>query len=342
MRKGWIESFFGYLRRRMISQFFSAAQLGKNDWWRYLVGFLLVFMGIAVIGYIPMLIVIFLKVFRGEIDDTDLQYFLNSLDFQFVQIGNNFGIFLLLLSFLISLLILIWVLKTFHHRSIRTVIHGMESIRWGRIGFAFALWFGFSVITEVISYTLDPDLYQFQFDLKTFLPLLIISLTLIPIQTSFEELLFRGYLLQGLALSGMKLIWPLILTSIGFGLMHGMNPEVQEFGAGKMMIYYIGSGILLGVLTIMDDGLELALGTHAATNFFAATCVTFESAALKTDALFKVTEINLDLTLIGFIILSSLFILICSWKYKWTHWSRLLEPAKFSNQNSQIEGNEIA
>ena len=34
------------------------------------------------------------------------------------------------------------------------------------------------------------------------------------------------------------------------------------------MIYYIGTGFLFGIMTLMDEGTELALGFHAANNLF--------------------------------------------------------------------------
>jgi hypothetical protein len=30
-----------------------------------------------------------------------------------------------------------------------------------------------------------------------------------------------------------------------------------------MFVYYIGTGLFLGILTLMDEGMELALGFHA-------------------------------------------------------------------------------
>ena len=86
-----------------------------------------------------------------------------------------------------------------------------------------------------------PEEYVFNFKWRTFLPLLFLGTLLIPIQTSTEELLFRGYLLQGFGVLFKNRWLPLILTSVLFVGLHYANPEVDQFGLG-IMFYYIGTG----------------------------------------------------------------------------------------------------
>ena len=50
----------------------------------------------------------------------------------------------------------------------------------------------------MIDYQSSPENYVFNFELKPFLILVAIAIILIPLQTSFEEYLFRGYLMQGI------------------------------------------------------------------------------------------------------------------------------------------------
>ena len=67
--------------------------------------------------------------------------------------------------------------------------------------------------------------------------------------------------------------FPLVMTSLVFGLMHIFNPEVSKMGY-IVLVYYIGTGLFLGLMTLMDEGLELALGFHAANNLIGALLVT--------------------------------------------------------------------
>ncbi len=58
----------------------------------------------------------------------------------------------------------------------------------------------------------------------------MLVILLLPIQTSAEEYLFRGYLMQGIGIISGNRWLPLILTSLAFGLMHYANPEIAKFG----------------------------------------------------------------------------------------------------------------
>ena len=59
----------------------------------------------------------------------------------------------------------------------------------------------------ITGYLISPENYEINFKLKEFLILLIIAVCLIPIQTSVEEIVFRGYLMQGLAIGSIVDLW---------------------------------------------------------------------------------------------------------------------------------------
>ena len=52
------------------------------------------------------------------------------------------------------------------------------------------------------------------------------------------------------------------------------------------MPQYIVFGLIFGIITILDDGIEAAMGAHAANNIFLCIMVTNESSALQTPALY--------------------------------------------------------
>ena len=118
---------------------------------------------------------------------------------------------------------------------------------------------------------------------------------------------------------------PLFLTSVIFGLLHGANPEVEKLG-WIMMIYYIGTGLLLGVFALMDEGIELSLGFHAANNIIAAVLVTSNWAAFQTDALFiDIAEPTVDFEFfLPFILFYPIVVFVFSKKYGWTNWKEKL------------------
>lgn len=232
--------------------------------------------------------------------------------------------------------LLFWV-KYIHQQSLRSFTTSRTKVDWKRIFFAFSLWGVFIVATVLISYYNNPENYLYNFKPIPFLIFLFLALILIPLQTSFEEYFFRGYLIQGLGLATKSRWFPFLFTSIAFGLMHIANPEVGKMGY-IILIYYIGTGFFLGILTLMDEGLELALGFHAANNLFGALLVTSDWSAFQTHSVFKdVAEpsAGFDVILPVFVVFPIL-LFVFSRKYGWKNWKqKLFGPLKIvENTNS--------
>jgi hypothetical protein len=162
---------------------------------------------------------------------------------------------------------------------------------------------------------------------------------MIPLQTSFEEYLFRGYLMQGIGVLAKNRWLPLIITSVVFGGLHLANPEVDKLG-NVIMIYYIGTGFFLGIMTLMDEGMELALGFHAGNNLITALLVTADWTVFKTNSIFKdISEPSAGFDVVApVLILYPIFLLIIAWRYKWRDWAGKLfgkveEPIVLTEEN---------
>ena len=117
----------------------------------------------------------------------------------------------------------------------------------------------------------------------------------------------------------------LFITSIVFGSLHFSNPEVQKLGLG-VMAYYIGTGLFLGILTLMDDGIELALGFHASNNIMTALLVTSSWTVFQTESiLIDISEPTLGgETFFSLFILYPGFIFLMSRKFNWSGWKNKL------------------
>ena len=176
-----------------------------------------------------------------------------------------------------------------------------------------------------VDYMISPEDYIWNFKPVQFSVLLLISIVFLPIQTSMEELLFRGYLMQGFGTWFKKSFVALILTSVIFGLLHGLNPEVEKLG-WISMVYYIGTGLVLGIFTLMDEGTELSLGFHAANNIVAAVLVTANWTVFQTDALLIDTSepsVGWEMFM-PVLVLYPIVLYIFSNKYGWTNWKEKL------------------
>jgi len=289
----------------------------KKEWWRYALGFVIIALSYG-LGQIPLILAWIEKIGLEGMQNTPQRDLIRILD-------DNSTLFFSLLIFVFVLFGILIVLQI-HSQSFKQLVTGRNSISWKRILFSFLLLTVFIVISTIIDYVMNPQDFVWNFQLQPFIILLAIAVVLLPIQTSVEEFVFRGYLMQGLA-SVTNTRWvPLIFSALIFGAMHFSNPEVDELGI-YAKVFYIGTGLFLGILTLMDDGMELALGFHAANNLITALLVTANYTVIQTPAILKYTvkpEPGLSV-IVPLLVLYPVLLFIFAKKYKWTNWKgRLL------------------
>jgi membrane protease YdiL (CAAX protease family) len=238
-------------------------------------------------------------------------------------INGTFVMVLFPLSFM--LFIVLFYNKFIQNNSFRILTTSRTKIDWSRVFFSFGLWGCITILTTIIGYYSAPEDFVIQFNLEKFAVFFVLAVVLIPFQASFEEYLFRGHMLQGLGLATKTRWVPLLVTSFLFGIMHIANPEVDKMGM-IIMFYYIGTGLFLGILTLMDEGLELALGFHAANNLVGALLVTSDWSAFQTHSILKdvsVPSANFQI-FIPILIIFPILLYIFSKKYKWSNWKEKL------------------
>ena len=241
------------------------------------------------------------------------------------EIGVNGTFFLLVAPLSFMLFFVLFYNKFIQNNSLRVLTTSRPKIDWSRFFFSFGVWGGITIVTTLISYFTTPEDFVMQFNPEKFAIFLVLALILIPMQTSFEEYLFRGHMLQGLGLATKTRWVPLLVTSFLFGIMHIANPEVDKMGM-IIMFYYIGTGLFLGILTLMDEGLELALGFHAANNLVGALLVTSDWSAFQTHSILKdisIPSANFQI-FIPILIIFPILLYIFSKKYKWSNWNEKL------------------
>lgn len=315
--------------------FFSKAREGDNHIVMYIITILVVLVA-HIIGQMPVFIALMLGLKSQGLEQDEIaekvSEFNENPNFEDFGVDSNLGFFLLLLGFVSSLIVLYLMVKKVHKKNFNDVIKPSRTIRWSKILYAFVLWMVLTSIFELILYVAGWNEYIFQFDLAKFIPLLLIALIVLPLQTSFEEIFFRGYLLQGLSILSKNKWVPILLTSLAFGLMHSANPEVSKYGFWNMQFYYVSVGLFLAIITVMDDSLELALGIHAATNIYSSTFVGYQGSAIQTASIFSSTTLDTTIMNIGFIAIAIIFYLIVSKKYAFPSIKYLNEQLHFENQ----------
>ena len=316
--------------------YFKKATSGENHILWYILGFFTVCFAYLFLGQIPLFLVQWYKVGADQtIGADDVEKFYETMDFTLLNIDTNVGLILMILVFIVAMMALMLVVKYFHKRPFKFLITPNKQINYKKIFWAFGFWFIMGLVFEGIIALIYPETYYLNFKPLSWLFLLVICIVLLPIQTSFEELFLRGYLMPGISLLTKDKLIPLLITSVLFGLIHGMNPEIEKFGFWTMQLYYVGAGLFLGLITILDDSLELALGVHAATNVFGAAFFSYNGGVLQTDSIIKSTEINPYIMIATFMSAALIFMIVSNKKYKWNGFSRLFQPIGIEESPNQ-------
>ena len=274
----------------MNNTFIDIARTGKNGFWLYVAGFVIVMVA-AVVFSLPVILVTDLKTQKPTVPA-----------YQYMAVA--------ILQF-IGIIIGLWfVMKYLHQRPFKTLITPLAEINWRRIALSAGLWFSITIVVELLFYALYPEMYSFTLKIADFMPALVVGVIMIPIQSTAEELLFRGYLLQGI---GMKNIWVgIIITGVFFGLAHGLNPETEKVGFALGMSYYISVGLFFALLAIFDKKLELPIGIHAANNVYSFLIVSYPDSVLPSPSIFSLNELNFPLMIVGWVITMVVYVFLAN------------------------------
>lgn len=290
-------------------EFIDQASTGKSNFFSYLTG-IFVIIGLFLLGNSALFFYMNFQYPNERIDSWTQSKITDTL-------GKTELLFWLTFPFALVFFGLILHINRVHGRPVSTIFTGKVKFNWKRTFFSFGLVSVILAFSLVLQSWFSLDL-KFQFDIQKFLPLLLVSLIMLSIQTTCEEVIFRSYLMQGLKNRLRSNKAAVLISGVMFGAIHAGNPEIHAIGY-HILIYYIAVGIFLGLITLFDNGMELAIGYHAANNIFAAIVVTNDWQAFQTDALFLDTSqpgFAWDVILGMFVVLPFIFY-VFSKKYNW-------------------------
>lgn len=282
-----------------MSKYLEVAHQGRNEWWRYLSSFPAILAIWFVVGSIPVMLLMTYVSMDGDpgtgFSATGFTGIPTILEFIFTM--SSF------IPFLVGTLLAV---RFIHARSLKSLVTGESHIRWRRIFAGAGVWLLIAALISTIESLLFPGRYVLTFQPAALLVFVVIALILIPIQTSAEELFFRGYLLQWMGLR-LKNKWVLsLLNGALFFLPHIANPEMAVDSLLIGLGYFV-FGFFLALITLQDNGMELALGVHAANNLFAAVFANYTVTALPSPALFTIQTLDPAYGLISLMIGATVF-----------------------------------
>jgi len=263
------------------------------------------------IGSLPLIV----SMLRNPSAITDLAD--NPTDLSPLGLDPNISFIYMLIPFVVGLAAFVILVRPLNGRTIMTVVNGTGKFRWNRFFISAGIWIAVSALYLLINIKIDPENFSLNNVSASLIPLIIISVIFIPFQAAFEEVLFRGYLMQGFTVMLRNRLFPLVMTSVLFGLMHSLNPEVEEFGFLIMIPQYILFGLIFGIITILDDGIESAIGIHTANNAFLCIMITNKSSALQTPAIWVQHTIHPWTEFVAMILMGTIVILVLGKIFKW-------------------------
>ena len=215
----------------------------------------------------------------------------------------------------------IWlVIKLLHRKDLTQVVTGRASFDYNRVLYAMGVgsclylaWF----LVELFVFRADP---RFQAPNPwEYLTFFLFAIVLVPYQAAFEEIFFRGYILQRLVLFSRNRLFLVLLSAILFVLPHLPNPEPWAYGVVPYVVSLLLIGSFLTLVTLLDGGIELAVGYHALNNLFISLVANTEVSALQAPSLFVVPVDRYELfpTILVELVMYGLAILVFNHKYNW-------------------------
>ncbi|KAM3098876.1 CPBP family intramembrane glutamic endopeptidase [Phormidesmis sp. 146-12] len=278
------------------STYVEAARWGKHRGWRYVLGLVVILFAWLVVGSGASVLVAF--ALGGQADPSGLglvEYYL------FVTVS--------FLPFLAGVLIAVSLV---HRRHPRTLVTARKRIDWHRVGHGFVAWFvPYCLIGGLGQYLFYPDTFSFNSDLLTFALFVPIALVLTAIQTTTEELFFRGYIVQGASLIWSNRVFLAIVPAVIFTLPHLLNPEAIAGGWLTVFSnYFLVPGLLWTVVSLIDGTTELAIGVHFANNIGGALLFDITGSALPSPALFTISEYHATYGALAVLVAAPVFLAI--------------------------------
>ncbi len=238
---------------------FAAASLAAPALWRLLAAVVLVLGGLIVLG----LAIGAAALTLGLRDTTPAM---------FQGFETPTSALFILASFLVWRPAIWTAVRVFCSRTYRSLFGPDGRVAWRQFvaGLLFAA--GFALVSTGVAWALVGAPIRTDLSALPWLGFAAIALPLIYIQSSAEELLFRGLILQHMAARfGAFWAWGLV-PSVLFGLLH-WDPDGYGVAAWMVLVITGLTGLVFALVTAATGNLGLAMGLHFGLNVYALLLV---------------------------------------------------------------------
>lgn len=320
-----IEKKEGIATEAKEATYVEAARWGKHRWWRYLLGLVTILFAWMVLANVASALVAF------ALGGQEGLAALGRLDY--AAFGPVGGYLVVMAGFPLFLAGVLIAVVGIHRRHPRTLITARERISWRRVGHGFVAGFvPWVLVGGLGQYLLYPDAFSFNSDLATFALFVPLALVFTAIQTTTEELFFRGYIVQGASLVWANRVFLALVSAVIFTLPHVTNPESQEGGwLGVFIGIFVGTGLLYVIVSLVDGTTELAIGAHFANNIAYFLLFNWTGSFFAAPALFSISEYHARFYDLTALVLIPPFLAIAYWVFKRKAPTRVPEPPEGSS-----------
>lgn len=240
-------------------QRFAAPSIGASEIWRLLASLALVLGGLLLLGL--AIGAAFLAFDLSVLGPDGFQGFETPASALFI-----------LTSFLIWRPAIWLAIRLFCRRAYRTLFGPWGRVAWRQFGAGLLFAALFALLSTGVAWTLVGAPIRTDVSPLPWLGFAAIAIPLIYIQSSAEELLFRGLILQHMAAQfGAFWAWGLI-PSVLFGLLH-WNPDGYGVAAWMVLLITGLTGLVFALVTAATGNLGLAMGLHFGLNIYALLLV---------------------------------------------------------------------
>lgn len=185
----------------------------------------------------------------------------------------------LYLSFIFLILGVYIVTRYFYGIRFRVFLFEGKRAHYRKFATYFSLYLSALILYLLVDIAVHPQAFTLQFNPLPWLGVLLVTAPLILIQSAAEEILFRGYMYRMFRSLRGGVFWSIFLTSLTFAVVHGLNPEMLNYGIFGPL-YYLQGAFFLGIVAYQTNGLAAPIGIHFATNIFNTSVWGYGSSAL--------------------------------------------------------------
>lgn len=265
--------------------YFDKTNVGVNTWKSYVISSLFILFWWRIVGGIQFLYFSF-GLQQKHVTYENLTNSYQIIQETFIQYP-IISYILMHIPFVIGLIATIYIIQKVHKRSFLSLITPYSLnlkllfTSLFLITFLIGLSFGVLYWNSPQAYPINPS-----FDLRVWVLFLILSCVLTGVQILLEEVIFRGYLIQGFATKFKSLSLAVSVSIILFGLMHFYLPGATS-NIFTMMSYFVFGAITTG-LVLKHKSLESAIAFHFVLNMYFVTILSFSGSTYPTNGLILV------------------------------------------------------